>query len=95
MIKEKIREWLGLDEIRQDIQGIANTQYNHKMISDAALKELRMLTPGLGRIIAKIDPAYVADPHSSSTKAASDEIGDLAIRRLKGEHEARNKWDPK
>lgn len=91
-----MRNWLirylGVAEINQQL---VNMQYDNQLTSEAILKELRILTPALGRIIAKLDPAYVADPHSPKTQQASDEIGDLAIRRLKGEHEARNKWDPK
>lgn len=41
---------------------------------------------GIGRVIAKIDPAFTKDPFDSKTRAESDEIGRKVIERLLAEH---------
>lgn len=60
------------------------------MIERSAIDRL-----AIGRVIAKLDPAYVMDPHSKQAREESDRIGRLAISRLIGEHEASTAWDPK
>lgn len=44
-----------------------------------------VLARGMGRILAKLDPAFAQDPHDPKVKAESDRLGEEVIRRLKSE----------
>lgn len=55
--------------------------------------QLGTVVPGMGRIVAKLDPNYAR--HEDDKVGDSEKIGEEVILRLKGEHEARRKMEGK
>ena len=83
-----VRRWLGLDDVYWKVDGL-QTQ-----IRDVQ-KQLGTVVPGMGRIIAKLDPLYAQREDDPSRVRASNDLGDEVIKRLKGEDEARRKMEGK
>lgn len=91
MIRERIREWLGLDQLLWNIQDMReNDLVRHKQLNRIEA-QLSTITPGLGRVIAKLDARFAEDESNASPerKAESDKIGAEVIKRLEAEALAR------
>lgn len=89
-IKDRIQAWLGITDLRV-------SQYHHtsSILSlsnklDRVANNVSAFGPGLGRIIAKLDPDYAKDELDPARRAASDKLSDETIRRLQGEALARD-----
>jgi len=89
MLRDKIRRWLGLDSIGRQLYHV-ETYLEHL---DTRLfkmqNQLGAIGPGLGRVIAKLDPMYGKDEQDPTRKAESDALGEQVMARLKAEHLAR------
>ena len=51
--------------------------------------QINILLPGLGRVIAKLDPMYGKSEHDPARKAESDRLGEEIIKRLIADNAAR------
>lgn len=88
-MKEWIRNWLGLTEMfDREVSIIMRLQKIHDM-SEASLKEVRILGPSLGRIIAKLDPQYGKSEFDPIRKDESQALAEDIIKRLRAEDAAR------
>ena len=81
-IKSTIREWLGITELLDD-----SKDQRQRMLRIEG--QLHIITPGLSRIIAKLDAKYAESEHSPERKAESDKLADEVIARLEAEAKAR------
>lgn len=98
-LRNRIRQWLGIT----DLQATQNLTYNNIKDQyhvfnnklDKLSLQIGSITPGLGRIIAKLDPMYGRPEQDSARKAESDRLGDQVIERLKAEHLARQHTEGK
>ena len=87
-LRERIREWLGISVLRSEAAYI-----NNKLDGiDARLRKIdrqvSAITPGLGRIISKLDTQFARNPLSPDMKAESDVITEREIDRIKREDAA-------
>lgn len=88
-LRDRIRDWLGITEI-------LNCQHTDRQLLMAQSERLgkvqtqiSAITPGLGRIIAKLDPNFASPEIDPWRKAESDAIGEMVERRLRAEAAAR------
>jgi hypothetical protein len=85
-IRTKIHNWLGISDLFLSLSGHAA----HIDRDLAAIrKQLDVIGPGLGRVIAKLDAKYAESEHSPERKAESDKLAEETIRRLHAEAAAR------
>lgn len=57
------------------------------------LVQVNTLTPGIGRIIAKLEPGFTVDEQDPARKAKSDRLAKETIRRLEAEAAAREPYN--
>lgn len=62
-------------------------------ISARILASVSSLTPGIGRIIAKLEPKFSESEFTPERKAESDRLAEETIRRLAGEAAAREPYN--
>lgn len=89
MIRDRIRSWLGITEIQEDQAMIHRELVAQGREQIKIGRQVSTITPGLGRVIAKLDAQFARDPQSPAMKAESDRISAEAIRRLEAEAAAR------
>jgi len=80
-IRQRVQDFLGTG--RHTGVELANLRTAVAKLEEAN----RVLLSGLGRVIAKIDPYYGMSEFDPERKAESNRIGDMVIKRLKGEEE--------
>lgn len=85
-IQKRVRDWLGISDLFRSISGHAQHQ---DVRLNKIEKQLVVITPGLGRVIAKLDAKYARDEQSAESRAESDRLAEETIRRLEGEAAAR------
>lgn len=89
MIRDRIRQWLGITQVLRNqvtlIDKLADINSNIGKVN----RIVSAITPGLGRVIAKLDPMYAKDELDPIRKAESDKLGEEVIQRLKAEDAAR------
>lgn len=89
-MKNWLREYLGINEVLtalnrlelEDIRDLHNRQINMQ-------RTLGAIGPGLGRVIAKLDPQYGRSEFDPARKAESDKLAEETIKRLEAEAAAR------
>lgn len=96
-MKRIIRRWLGLDrldpiEVQLSAVRAQLSEAQRLIIHLRVAVDVQNLA--MGRIIAKLDPAFATPHDDPDRKAESDRLGEEAIRRIKGEYAASNKLDP-
>lgn len=96
MIKDWIRNWLGITDIVTNQQqlytehSILHTKMdNHKNQLRAVSRQLDTIGPGLGRVIAKLDAKYAESEFDPTRRAESDKLAEETIKRLEAEAAAR------
>lgn len=77
---------LGINKLRSDYMV---TEHLLKKELQAINARLDVIMPGLGRVIAKLDPKYAESEFSPERKAESDKLAEETIRRLEAEAAAR------
>lgn len=96
-MKRIIRRWLGLDRLAT-IEAQLSTAQAQIATLGAVITNLRTAVEvqnlAAGRIIAKLDPAFVTPHDDPARKAESDRLGEEVIRRIKAEHAFSNRMDP-
>jgi hypothetical protein len=79
------------------LRNLAGRLNQHAEIQGMKLEKIERqicaITPGLGRIIAKLDPMYVKDELNPQRKKESDAIGEEVIKKLIAEYIERGKYD--
>jgi len=91
-IRSRIQAWLGIDSVVSEIVECQDSLESiERKVNQIATAQLGVILPGLGRIIAKIDPAYIGPEDDPKRKAESDRLGEEAIKRMIGEQQARDK----
>lgn len=91
MIKQAIRNWLGITELHEKVDDMY-CDLEHKTHEIRGL--LITIIPGLGRAIVKLDPNYVKDELDPVRKMESDALGEAVIRKLAAEANERKKMTP-
>jgi len=91
-LRERIREWLGITDLRAEVSMLDNSLMSLHSKTDRNTRTLGTITPGLGRIIAKLDPQVARDELSPAMRAESDRLADETIRRLQGEQAVRDHY---
>lgn len=89
-MKERIRQWLGLDDITSRLSSIQCKLEGHSLLLNSTCDSVRAFGPGLGRILAKLDPMVSKSEFDPQRKEDSDKLGEDIIKRLKAEQEARD-----
>ncbi len=89
-IKERIREWLGINDIRYDLAMLDNA-----LARDVSgiKNSINTILPGLGRVISKLDTQYGRAEIDSVRKAESDKLTQETIKRLEAEAKAREPYN--
>lgn len=92
-LQSRIRTWLGIEEIRQDAAAIefSITELRNHQIN--MQRTLNAIGPGLGRVIAKLDPIVAVSEFDPERKAESDRIGEEVLKRLEAEAKAREPYN--
>ena len=86
-IRQRIQDFLGTQDLSVLIRR-TGIELADLRTAVAKLEEAnRVLLSGLGRVIAKIDPYYGMSEFDPERKAESNKIGDMVIKRLRGEEE--------
>ncbi len=88
-IQSRIQDWLGITTVKKTqayiVDKLADINSNigkvHRIVS--------AITPGLGRVIAKLDPMYGKDELDPQRRADSQALGEQVIAKLKAEDAAR------
>lgn len=88
-MKKWIIQWLGLTEIDQQIDFIRTDLYKISQLQITTLNQIRTITPGMARIITKLDPQFARNELDPERKAESDKLGDEVIAKLIAEDKAR------
>lgn len=88
-IQERIRNWLGIADVIHSITELRNHQINMQRTFADIKAQLNIISPGLGRVIAKLDVKYAESEHSAERKAESDALGKEVLKRLHAEAKAR------
>jgi len=88
-MKRWFQNWLGISEIAVGVADIQLFQLGLADQQEKIREDLGAILPGLGRVIAKLDPMYGRDELDPERIAESDAIGEAVIERLKDEHAAR------
>jgi hypothetical protein len=92
MIRERIREWLGISVLRSEMAYINNKLDGIDARLGKVHKQISAITPGLARIIAKLDPQIGRNEMSPAMKAESDKLSEDVIRRLNAEQAVRDQY---
>lgn len=98
-IKQRIRVWLGIAELTNEVKGIGHDvdkitytvdkiTYTLKVYKD----HISIHNSALARIIAKLDPAYGRDMSSPEVISESREIEKRVMDQLLGDHKASNRY---
>jgi len=93
-MKERIRNWLGLDDDRKFLSDqIAADFFDlRNRINNLELENRRyhiVTQQALGRIVGKVDPIFAKSEFDPDRKAESDRLGEEVIKRLQAEDWAR------
>lgn len=88
-IQGRIQNWLGISDIFRSINNHAEYQQAQ---FDRIEVQLNVITPGLGRVVAKLDTTYVSSEFSPERQAKSDRLGEEALKRLAAEAKARKPY---
>ncbi len=91
-LRERIREWLGISVLRSEMAYINNKLDGIDTRLYKVDKQVSTITPGLGRIIAKLDTQYARHEMSPAMKAESDRLAEETIRRLEAEAAVRRQY---
>lgn len=92
-IRERIREWLGITDLRAEVSMLDNSLMSLHCKTDETKRQISTITPGLVRIIAKLDAQYARDPQSADMIAESKAIEEQVFKRLAGEAAAREPYN--
>lgn len=68
----------------------------NQLVQQAQIERRKLLEPisiAVGRLVAKLDPAYISDELDPGRRAASDDIGRKAMARITAEATARRKME--
>lgn len=91
MIRNRIRQWLGITELADEIRSVRVSQDVCTTKTFPALaKQNGTVNLALGRILAKVDPHYATSPDEA--RAESDRIGDRIMKRLLDEEAELRKY---
>jgi hypothetical protein len=94
-MKRWIRRWLGIDEILDQLQAIRyenRGQYgNIERRLEHIENRVTAITPGLARIIAKLDPMYGRSEFDPDRIAESNKLEKEILDKLWAEHVASNR----
>lgn len=94
-MKAHIQRWLGLDDLRSEIEFLADNQKAQARIISKSLDNLeqqaRPLLVALARMIAQKDKYFAMDELDPRRKAESDVIGEQVIQRLQAEDAVRRR----
>lgn len=85
-----LREKLGFTDLARSLirlEGIIAMQVDR---TEKLQRQIGAVAPGIGRVIAKIDPMYGRDELDPKRRAESDAIGEAVMKKLLAEHNARN-----
>lgn len=86
-----LRKLLGTDGTYDQIVALNNYISGLRGEVGAIRTKLDVNNLALGRVIAKIDPAFVTPEDDPVRKAASDAAGNEVIKKLLGEHHYTNR----
>lgn len=89
-LRDQIRNWLGITELLDD----SKDQRQRMLRTESKLNNLQttmnaVVTPGIARLIAKVDAVYGTSEFDPKRKAESDKLGEETLRRLEAEAKAR------
>jgi hypothetical protein len=88
-----LHQYLGITEIQED-QGMLHDELRSlERVQARVLGQVSSLTPGIGRIIAKLEPGWTVAENDPARKAESDRLADETIRRLEAEAKAREPYN--
>lgn len=85
----RIRTWLGIEQIINNQSAISGQLGQLQRGLQQVSGKVDAITPGLGRIIAKLDPLYGRPEIDPARKEESDALGEATIAKLKAEARAR------
>lgn len=84
-----LRTILRIPHIQQDLQQLVIENQAIGTQLREIRKTLNTIGPGLGRVIAKLDPQYGRSEFDPARKAESDKLAEETIKRLEAEAAAR------
>lgn len=86
-----IRRLLGTDGTYDQIVGLNNYISGLRGEISGMRSQISVMNLAMGRVIAKIDPAFVTPEDDPVRKAASDAAGEAVIKKLMGEDHYSNR----
>lgn len=86
-----LRKLLGTDGTYDQIVALNNYISGLRGEVGAIRSQVSVTNLAIGRVIAKIDPAYIIPEDDPTRKAASDALGEEVIRKLMGENHYSNR----
>lgn len=86
-----LRKLLGTEDIYNQTVTLSNYLSGLRGEVDAIRTQVSVTNLAIGRVIAKIDPAFVTPEDDSVRKAASDAAGEAVIKKLLGEDHYSNR----
>lgn len=86
-----LRRLLGTDGTYDQLVALNNYISGLRGEIGAVRTQVSVTNLAIGRVIAKIDPAFVTPEDDPVRKAASDAAGEAVIRKLLGEHHYTNR----
>lgn len=86
-----LRRLLGTDGTYDQLVALNNYISGLRGEIGAVRTQVSVTNLAIGRVIAKIDPAFVTPEDDPVRKAASDAAGKAVIRKLLGEHHYTNR----
>lgn len=92
-MKHWLREYLGINDLVRNQQMLFDEHATLHHKSDRILKQVNAITPGLGRVIAKLDTQFGRADIDPTRKAESDKLAEETIKRLEAEAKAREPYN--
>lgn len=94
-MKDRIRRWLGIEQLYIELTSIQGPLVLQQRLTAEANTKLSAIGPGLGRVIAKLDPMFGRDELDPTRKAESDKLGSDVMKHLTGDYLARQAMEGK
>lgn len=84
-MKNWIRRYLGMEDTYNQMVALNNYISGLRGEVGAIRTQVSVTNRAVGRIVAKLDPAFADSEHDPARKIDSDALGDAVIQRLLGE----------
>jgi hypothetical protein len=91
-VKTLIRRWLGLDELDRSINIAIQLLMAQRQTTDQIQAQYRVISEGMGIIVAKLEPLLGVREDDPDRVAASKSLGEDVMARLAAEQKIRDNF---